>query len=106
MQETQFELWVPVNHASQLQHWMAATDTLDHVILTAAALESVLEGMLPNTMGPATCKRLHNSQSCLCCLGSQEVCTFTHAHTLACDCQKQPVQVNVSDLKQVYKPIS
>ena len=46
MQETQFELWVPVNHANQLQHWTAATDALDHVILTAAALESVLEGML------------------------------------------------------------
>ena len=46
MQETQFELWVPVNHANQLQHWSAATDALDHVILTAAALESVLEGML------------------------------------------------------------
>ena len=45
MQETQFELWVPVNHARQLQHWTAATDALDHVILTAAALESVLEGM-------------------------------------------------------------
>ena len=45
MQETQFELWVPVNHANQLQHWTAATDALDHVILTAAALESVLEGM-------------------------------------------------------------
>ena len=46
MQETQFELWVPVHHASQLQHWAAATDALDHVILTAAALESVLEGMV------------------------------------------------------------
>ena len=44
IQETQFELWVPVNHARQLQHWTAATDALDHVILTAAALESVLEG--------------------------------------------------------------
>lgn len=45
MQETQFELWVPVNHASQLQHWTAVTHALDHVILTAAALESVLEGL-------------------------------------------------------------
>lgn len=39
-----FELWIPVHHASQLHHWAAATDALDHVILTAAALESVLEG--------------------------------------------------------------
>ncbi|KAL3160682.1 hypothetical protein ABBQ32_010593 [Trebouxia sp. C0010 RCD-2024] len=47
MQETQFELWVPVNHRSQLRHWTAVTHALDHVILTAAALESVLEGEAP-----------------------------------------------------------
>ncbi len=46
MQETRFELWIPVHHTTQLQHWTAATDALDHVILTAAALESVLEGIL------------------------------------------------------------
>ncbi len=45
MQETRYGLWVPVHHAMQLQHWAAATDALDHVILTAAALESVLEGI-------------------------------------------------------------
>ncbi|KAL0048452.1 hypothetical protein WJX82_003571 [Trebouxia sp. C0006] len=47
MQETRFELWIPVHHTTQLQHWTAATDALDHVILTAAALESVLEGEAP-----------------------------------------------------------
>lgn len=46
MQETRFELWIPVHHTTQLQHWTAATDALDHVILTTAALESVLEGIL------------------------------------------------------------
>ncbi|DBA89188.1 TPA: hypothetical protein ACH3X1_016339 [Trebouxia sp. C0004] len=47
IQETRFELWIPVHHTTQLQHWIAATDALDHVILTAAALESVLEGEAP-----------------------------------------------------------
>lgn len=46
MQETRYELWIPVHHPTQLQHWTVATDALDHVILTAAALESVLEGIL------------------------------------------------------------
>lgn len=56
MQETQFELWVPLNHASQLQHWTAAMHALDHVILTAAALESVLEGLsVPLRSSPASC---------------------------------------------------
>lgn len=50
MQETRYELWIPVHHARQLNHWAAATDALDHVILTAAALESVLEG---STLPPA-----------------------------------------------------
>ena len=44
LQETHFELWVPLQHANWLHHWGAATNALDHVILTAAALESVLEG--------------------------------------------------------------
>ena len=54
MQETRFELWIPVHHTTQLQHWTAATDALDHVILTAAALESVLEGMLSGSHAAAT----------------------------------------------------
>ncbi|KAL0043113.1 hypothetical protein WJX79_009702 [Trebouxia sp. C0005] len=47
IQETRYELWIPVHHPTQLQHWTVATDALDHVILTAAALESVLEGEAP-----------------------------------------------------------
>lgn len=54
MQETRFELWIPVHHTTQLQHWTAATDALDHVILTAAALESVLEGMLSGSDAAVT----------------------------------------------------
>ncbi len=54
MQETRFELWIPVHHTTQLQHWTAATDALDHVILTAAALESVLEGILSDADAAVT----------------------------------------------------
>ena len=44
IQESQLEPWVPVHNNRVMQHWTAATDAVDHVILTAAALESVLEG--------------------------------------------------------------
>ena len=54
MQETQYELWIPVYHTTQLQHWTAATDALDHVILTTAALESVLEGILSGSDAAVT----------------------------------------------------
>ena len=54
MQETRYELWIPVYHTTQLQHWTAATDALDHVILTAAALESVLEGILSGSDAAVT----------------------------------------------------
>lgn len=57
MQETRYELWIPVHHARQLHHWAAATDALDHVILTAAALESVLEGDTLPTV-PCHCRAL------------------------------------------------
>ena len=47
--QSQFELWVPANHSRQVQLWDNAIEALDRITLTAAALESVLEGIPMST---------------------------------------------------------
>ncbi len=73
MQETRFELWIPVHHTRQLQHWTAATDALDHVILTAAALESVLEGILSGADAAVT---VHEHRQMMHLIWPPECCTL------------------------------